>query len=1152
MKGGSRGHRLLRSRRSHITVPALLGTFLLALIIVIAIYSSVHILSTKNSHLPGAEAQAEKVPSGSEVLKIASIEPSIEITVNKSHCRGDYLGQEPEPQAQDGNFFGCAGGDRGERGDTPSKAVDNNQKDNNKASNNKKENNDKNGDNSTLDRSPKIAPGLELIIEASKTEGYEGDPISYRCTAVNRDQKIYYGLVLTCRGKIVTTSFLEPGKEFHLDDNFTLPESTTLSASVRGNDSSARTWLNNMALKIWKINPELKVKALAFPDKIHRGNSTSLVARIENGGSAELTDVTASGFLGSMGSIPRLGPGESGTLQRDFTLEESLNQSVQVTAKDWKGQTVYASDPISITVLKSSLNLTVEPSQTTVYPGQPAKVTWILTNDGEEPLRNVTLSGGYRLKEIHPGKTVRMEAIYTQETNSEVQVIAEGYDTGNYPIRASCSILIKSISPGLSLKATPVEVESCKDENANVTCLVSNTGNDVLTAVALYLNGTTVARLGTLSPGDFKVVNPSLPVSSNCTFYFKAQGRDTTGQIWSDASDVTAKVITTALRASATASPSQVRRGETSRLTCWVTNPSNIPLYGVFILSKAFGPIGSIDYLPPKGGRSISLEQKITGPVSDTIEVEGFTQDKKLVRDSCQLTVEIARESGSREEADIPNLVGLFEGSSMLGDGASGNKAAQDGNANATIIPEDNITVNASCGSTINTTEASEAYCIEPDTSDANSSGTNYSKEKLTTCESATVLAQGKETASDLGGILKYIEKMLQQLGYGAESLSRSKAAPGAPASDSSLEDSSAGAPIGGSYAEPNGDESFNDDRGPQSPRAAAATGSDQSNEYELSIESIKGSDQGTIKILNVGASPSQPPAGKPVKIFAHVKSSKGIKSAHMKWGISDAPLTEKDIYEVERRHRFTLSRDSGDDKDGYWGCTIPGKPGGTYMVISVTLSDGIKTVEDGPYLLHWSTVASGDSDIHASAIRGKSTKMSSNGMLFIESSVIKGEGEVSIKDKVQDNSIRFKEKIKAQGSINLESIRTLDKSTPEACFDEKRDMVFSGGKIKGSRSFESPQFHGGMGASITESFNLTHVDNSEMNSIRSGGSFDNAINFRTDQAFNGTWNIKSQYSKLFSKIKADQQYTGSFQTEKNITFLDQGNKITIPEGNRP
>ena len=653
MKGGSRRRRLLINRRSHITIPALLGTFLLALIIVIAIYSSVHLLSTKNSSLPGAEAQAEKVPGGSEVLKIASIEPSL------------------EPQAQDGNlpqaFFGS-----GEGGYLSSQAVDNNQKDNTKARNNKKENNDKDRDNSTLDRSPKIAPGLELILEASKTEGYDGDPIYYRCTVINRCQKIYYGLVLTCRGKIVTTSFLEPGKEFHLDDNFTLQESTTLSANVRCSDSSARTWFNNMTLKIWKINPELKVKVLAFPEKIHRGNSTSLVVHVENDGSAELTDVTALDFLGSMGRIPRLGPGESGTLQRDFSLEESLNQSVQVTAKDGNGQTVYASDSISVTVLKSSLNLTVEPSQAIVYPGQPAKVSWILTNDGEEPLRNVTLSGGYRLKVIPPGKTIRMEAIYTQETNSDVQVIAEGYDAGNYPLRASCSLLIKSISPGLSLKATPIEAEACKDENINVTCLVSNTGNDMLSAVALYLNGTTVANLGTLSPGDFKVVNPSLPVSSNCTFYFKAQGRDTTGQIWSDTSDVTAKVITTALRVSATASPSQVRRGEPSRLTCRVTNPGNIPLYGVFVLSKAFGPLGSIDYLPPKDSRSVSLEQKITGPVSDTIDVEGFTQDKKLVKDSCQLMVEIARESESREKVDLPNLVGLFDGSSTLTDGAAG------------------------------------------------------------------------------------------------------------------------------------------------------------------------------------------------------------------------------------------------------------------------------------------------------------------------------------------------------------------------------------------------------------------------------------------------------------------------------------------------
>ena len=41
--------------------------------------------------------------------------------------------------------------------------------------------------------------------------------------------------------------------------------------------------------------------------------------------------------------------------------------------------------------------------------------------------------------------------------------------------------------------------------------------------------------------------------------------------------------------------------------------------------------------------------------------------------------------------------------------------------------------------------------------------------------------------------------------------------------------------------------------------------------------------------------------------------------------------------------------------------------------------------------------------------------------------------------------------------------------------------------------------------------------------------------------AFDGTWNIQTRYAKFGKKMKADQEYTGSFQTQKNIKFQDAG-----------
>ena len=59
------------------------------------------------------------------------------------------------------------------------------------------------------------------------------------------------------------------------------------------------------------------------------------------------------------------------------------------------------------------------------------------------------------------------------------------------------------------------------------------------------------------------------------------------------------------------------------------------------------------------------------------------------------------------------------------------------------------------------------------------------------------------------------------------------------------------------------------------------------------------------------------------------------------------------------RVYDSSLSLESGNSKDGYWSCTIPGKAAGTYMPLSVWMTDGSNTAEGGPYMIHWSTVNS-------------------------------------------------------------------------------------------------------------------------------------------------------------------------------------------------
>jgi hypothetical protein len=167
----------------------------------------------------------------------------------------------------------------------------------------------------------------------------------------------------------------------------------------------------------------------------------------------------------------------------------------------------------------------------------------------------------------------------------------------------------------------------------------------------------------------------------------------------------------------------------------------------------------------------------------------------------------------------------------------------------------------------------------------------------------------------------------------------------------------------------------------------------------------------------------------------------------------------------------------------------------------------------------------------------------SDKGMLYDESSIVKGTGDVSIKGSFNDRAMDSTSWMIGTGSMNLESLRSMDKNRPMVNFTQKSDLVFEGGQLKGEKILESPLFYGRIGASVYERFNVSHVDKSETDLISSINRCDNTLGFKEDQAFDGLWALVTQQGWAFNRKKSEQRYSGSFQTQKNIEFQDLGKK---------
>ena len=160
-------------------------------------------------------------------------------------------------------------------------------------------------------------------------------------------------------------------------------------------------------------------------------------------------------------------------------------------------------------------------------------------------------------------------------------------------------------------------------------------------------------------------------------------------------------------------------------------------------------------------------------------------------------------------------------------------------------------------------------------------------------------------------------------------------------------------------------------------------------------------------------------------------------------------------------------------------------------------------------------------------------------GFLYDESSTIRGSGDISIKGSFHDYAVDSSGWMKGSGSINFESLRNMNKIRQKVDFTQKADLFFAGGQLKNRKSLKLPLFEKGIGASVSERFNLSHVDKNETNMIRSINRFNNTMVYATALAFEGLWDIKNMRGWSINMNRSEESYSGSFQTQKKIEFDD-------------
>lgn len=939
--------------------------------------------------------------------------------------------------------------------------------------------------------------GLDLILETSATRARAGENISYTCTVRNSCSDVIYNVDLLCHEKRMTTQFILPGRSMSLEGNFTINSTTDLRANVSGTDRNGVLVTNETSVTVWVVSPELDVSASADPAEIISGGVTNITVRLENSGSDPLREVSVEDSFGHIGEIDELKPGEVAHVSRKRQISSSVDDIVMASARDSTGKDIYAFAQASVHVYRAGMNLSLEPSELVLYPGEESEVLCTIENTGEVSLRNVTLAGirSGRIGEIPPGTETRIAASISSDASRDVTITATGYGVSDQVVSDTAVLSMKVIRPNITLSVMPARVMAPAGDEFNVSCLVSNSGTDLLYDVRISESELgAVASLGDLAPGEFRTVNPSISLNRNRTLIFTATGRDSRGRIWSADASCEGVVVEAALDLKVSVSPAAARFGEKVTISCTVENVGGVPLQEIFVTSRVIGPMGSIDFLAPKQRKTVTMTIPLTMDISDTVTAEGLTPARSHVLDREPLSIRLLKGLEPRPSGR-PQSTAPTESNA----GVSVNVSAVKGiGANSE---------SESIASLASTGRANLTGSIAGSSAGASSSGNAAASENVSMAvkditsdmlrpdgESESIPNSSDRSAlSILRDVIRYIQELIMR---------KQIDLPGQNATG--------------------GDVSYGSHT--VSPDDLNAT---------LGVESVRDG-RAPVRILDVTAIPPEPVAGAPVRVVAHVRGDSDVDSVVLEYGVADQSIARADMVSMKRTVQVKMILETGSKKDGYWSCLIPGQSAGTILGVSVRATCGQSSAEDGPYMLQWVSQAPSR---RPSPL--PETKTKGDGMLYIESTTVSGRGEVSIRDTFMENALSYEEDLKGSGNLNMESVRCMEKSNPTVNFSEVKDISFDGGVLKGFKRFDSPVFHGGMGASITERFNMSQLDKSERGMIRSINYRNNTVAFSTEQAFEGMWNTRTEYSKFSKKMKADQKLTGSFQIQKNIKFQD-------------
>ena len=494
-----------------------------------------------------------------------------------------------------------------------------------------------------------LVPGVEIQKSPTIQTVVDGGTATFTITVTNTSAVDLTGVAVTdplapdC--DLAIGNLAAGSSTTYSCDESGLTADFTNTASVTGTDPLGSTVGDSDTAEVNVIAPAMTIDKTPDTQSVVSGGTANFTISVANTGDTELTNVTITdaNAPGCDTTIATLPAGDAATVTCTVTgVTADFTNTASVSAEDPLSNVLTGTDTADVVVLVPGVEIQKTPNLQTVGYGSTVTFTIAVTNTGDAPLSNLSVTDP-----LAPGCDTTIATLAVGATQSYTctlaDVIADMTNTASVTAEDatgttwsdSDTAVVDVITPVIDIEKTPDLQTVVSGDDVTFTITLTNTGDVTLSNVTVVdpIAPACNTSIPSMAPGAVQSYTCTLTsVTTDLTNVASASASDPLGRPLTDSDSAEVEVIAPGVEIEKTPDTQIILSGGDASFTITVTNTGDTDLTDVEVVDPAVpacnATIGDLAM-----GQSVTHTCVAVGVTSDFTNIAGVVGTDPLTNE---------------------------------------------------------------------------------------------------------------------------------------------------------------------------------------------------------------------------------------------------------------------------------------------------------------------------------------------------------------------------------------------------------------------------------------------------------------------------------------------------------------------------------------